>query len=90
MVSVHELASLETEPSGEDLELFQESKEALAIIRCPSCQGLRSIAQRNHKTNALCKDCRSGNVVPRWTFCSFWVERFTQKEIDEMARTIWG
>jgi len=68
---------------------FQEPKE-IALVRCPSCQGLRALSNRNRKSEALCADCRKGNVVPRWTFCTFWVERFTEEEIEEMARAIWG
>ena len=87
---MHELAQVEVDPAGENLEFFQEHKSALSLTRCPSCEGLRGISNRNRETQALCKDCRSGKVIPRWTFCSFWVERFTQEEIDEMANAIWG
>jgi len=29
-------------------------------------------------------------VIPRWTFCTFWVERFTEEEIEQMAKALFG
>jgi hypothetical protein len=73
------------------VEFLQGPKEVeIVLVRCPSCEGLRGIAKRNASTKALCGECRKGNVVPRWTFCGFWVELFSDEEINEMAEAIWG
>lgn len=72
------------------MERFQ-ANVGLALIRCPSCQGLRSASIRRVSTMiALCKECARGEVVPRWKFCSFWVERFSLEEIEEMAVALFG
>lgn len=61
------------------------------MIRCPRCQGLRGVlARAERRQPGECVDCRSGNIVPRWTFCGFWVELFSDDEIEEMAKAIWG
>ena len=39
--------------------------------------------------NAICAECRRGNVVPRTQFHNYWLERFTREEIVEMAKAIW-
>jgi hypothetical protein len=64
--------------------------EEPALVRCPSCLGLRSIAFRNRDTAALCPDCRRGEVVPRETYYVWWLERFSAEECAVMARSIWG
>lgn len=87
---MHELAQVEVDPTGPDVEFFQEHKTALSLTRCPSCDGLRGITNRNRETAALCKDCRSGKVIPRSAFFGFWLEIFTDEEIEEMADAIWG
>ena len=89
---MHELVEVEVYPACENVEFFQGQKEVegLALIRCPSCQGLRGISKRNRKTRALCGDCRSGNVVPRTSFCGYWLELFSEEEIEQMATAIWG
>ena len=90
MESVHELATAETGGPGAYLELLQESKEPLTVIRCPLCQGLRSIAERNAHSGALCSECRRGRVVPRTQYHRYWTERFSREEIESMAKAIWG
>ena len=89
---MHELAALTDELPSENVEFLQEPEALteIVLVRCPSCQGLRGISSRNRKTSALCHDCRKGRVVPRWTFCTFWVERFTEEEIEEMAKALFG
>ena len=42
--------------------------EQLAVVRCPSCLGLRTVAFRNRDTAPLCPDCRAGEVVSRETY----------------------
>lgn len=38
----------------------------------------------------MCGDCREGNVVKKSQYHNYWLSLFTQAEIDEMARAIWG
>ena len=66
-----------------------ESEEA-AVVRCPSCLGLRTVSYRNRDTPALCLDCRRGEVVPRENYYAWWLERFSAEECAAMARAIWG
>ena len=77
--------------TGPDVELFPNRKKVeLVLVRCPSCRGLRAMSVRWADASVMCRECSRGEVVHRWTFCSFWVERFTMEEIDEMASAIWG
>ena len=65
-------------------------REEVAVVRCPSCSGLRTIAYRNRDTDALCPDCRRGDIVRRETYWDWWLERFSAAECAAMARAIWG
>lgn len=90
---MHELVALADDTARENVEFipYQALGEELVMVRCASCKGLRAISARrlaNH--SGRCPECRSGNVVPRWTFCTFWTERFTMEEIRDMAQAIWG
>lgn len=89
---MHELASVEVDPAGPDVEFFQKPKkvEELLIVRCPSCQGLRGVPKRNIATASVCNECRRGHVVPKSQFHNYWTKRFTFEEIQEMAVAIWG
>lgn len=60
------------------------------MIRCPVCDGLRSVDVRWQHSKAPCRECRSGRVVLREHFFGFWLEHFTHQEIEDMARAIWG
>jgi hypothetical protein len=64
-------------------------EEEVAVVRCPSCQGLRSISFRNRDSGALCKDCRRGEVVTVEDFHSYWLERFMLEEIWRIGKEIW-
>jgi len=88
VVSVHELVEVPTDLPGADVERVQA--EALALVRCPSCGGLRSISHRNRGTQARCKDCRKGHVVLKTRYHNYWLERFSLEEIVEMGKAIWG
>ena len=69
----------------------QTLTEELVMVRCPDCQGLRGISIRHARPEpSPCMDCRRGKVVPRWTFCTYWTDRFTMEEIMDMAKAIWG
>lgn len=68
----------------------QAEPEEVAVVRCPSCLGLRTISYRNRATDALCLDCRRGEVVSRVTYWDWWLERFSAAECAAMARAIWG
>lgn len=67
----------------------------MALIRCPSCEGLRTISVRwMSGAGFLCKECSraiktGGEIVHRKDFCAFWSERFTTEEIQMMAEAIW-
>ena len=61
-----------------------------ALVRCPSCLGLRTVSSRNRDTVARCCNCRPGEVVPRETYYTWWLERFSAGECAAMARAIWG
>ena len=63
--------------------------EEVAVVRCPSCSGLRTISYRNRDTDALCLDCRRGEIVRRETYWDWWLERFSAAECAAMARAIW-
>ena len=90
MVSVHELAAVPAGTPEPDLELVQDQAE-VAVVRCPMCKGLRSAHLKHiHRHGKVCKDCRSGRVIHRTQFHNYWTSRFTQDEIDELARSIWG
>ncbi len=71
-----------------EAKTWQEPVET-AVVRCPSCLGLRTLA-RNRDSAALCPDCRRGEVVPRETYHAWWLERFSAEECAAMARSIWG
>ena len=90
MVAVHELAPLPAGTAGPDLFLLQDPPEVI-LVRCPCCQGLRSVSQRHaSRYQGPCRACARGNVIPRSSFCSFWSERFSEEEISTMAQAIWG
>jgi len=55
----------------------------VAVARCSACGGLRTISHRNRSTEALCLDCRRGDVV---SVAAFWLERFSLAEIRAMGR----
>lgn len=48
------------------------------------------LARAERRQPGECVECRAGKVVPRWTFCGFWIELFSDEEIAEMAKAIWG
>ena len=58
--------------------------------RSCACSGLRTISYRSRDTDALCPDCRAGEVVRRETYWDWWLERFSAAECAAMARAIWG
>ena len=64
-------------------------EEGVAVVRCPSCHGLRSISVRNRDSGALCRDCRRGEVVTPEEFFEFWLERFSLAQIRRMGKEIW-
>ena len=68
----------------------QAEPEEVAVVRCPSCSGLRTISYRNRDTDARCLDCRRGEIVRRETYWDWWLERFSAAECAAMARAIWG
>ena len=84
---MHELAQEPPGWSGAHVELVQE---APVTVRCPLCKGLRSLAFRNRNTQAVCPECRKGNVVKRSQYHNYWLQRFSLQEIREMGRAIWG
>ena len=93
MVAVHELAPFPAGIPGADLFLLQDPPEVgeVILVRCPCCQGLRSVSQRHaSRYSGPCRACARGDVIPRSSFCSFWSERFSDEEIETMARAIWG
>ena len=93
MVSVHELAQSAVDPTVTHLELVprRQQVDRIVLIRCPSCKGLRgSFARHRTRQERMCKDCLDGNVIPRKSFMGFWLELFTDDEIEEMAVAIWG
>ena len=51
---------------------------------------MRTVSHRNRGSVAHCPDCRRGEVVPRETFCDWWLEHFSPEECAVMARAIWG
>jgi len=59
-------------------------------VRCPTCDGLRSVDVRNKNTKHSCRDCRSGRIVTREHFFGFWLEHFTHEEIEQMAQALFG
>jgi hypothetical protein len=92
---VHELAASPFHETRPDLELVQgralEVVERLTVIRCPRCKGLRSCWPRHERRRAgLCADCKEGRVVTSEQFFGFWLEHFSNDEIDEMAQAIFG
>ncbi len=60
----------------------------IAVVRCSSCLGLRTVSHRNRGSIALCPDCRRGEVIPRETFYAWWLEQFSAEECAAMARAI--
>lgn len=89
---MHELATVAFKPARKDDLLLQNSKKSrLTVIRCPECGGLRGCLKGHERRQpGRCKECRSGRVVKRADFWAFWLASFTEDEIDEMARAIWG
>jgi len=93
MVAVHELAPLPAGIPGADLFLLQDPPEVgeVILVRCPCCQGLRSVSQRHaSRYSGPCRACARGDVIPRSSFCSFWSERFSEEEIEQMAKALFG
>lgn len=68
------------------------SEEGVALVRCPSCDGLRGVSMRRSRDTALalCPDCMRGNVVTRAEYHQWWLDRFTPEEIRALGRAIWG
>lgn len=88
---MHELAALEELPPRANLELVQNKKSRLTVIRCPMCGGLRGCLKGHERRQpGKCIECRAGRVVKREEFWSFWLEQFTGEEILEMKEAIWG
>lgn len=88
---MHELATVAELPTRAHLELVPSAQGRLSVIRCPSCGGLRSCLKgHENRQSQTCKDCRAGRVVTREEFWSFWLERFSEEEIDLMNEAIWG
>ena len=89
---MHELAAGAADGPGADVVFLQERKvDALIMVRCPMCQGLRPVPRRHVTRNGeVCKDCRSGRVITRTQFHNYWTKRFSTDEIEEMAKAIWG
>lgn len=89
---MYELAAVEAvEACERPVEFPLQSQGSLTVIRCPTCQGLRGCLKGHERRQPReCIECREGRVVPRWTFCGFWIELFSADEIGEMARAIWG
>lgn len=83
-----ELAEIQADGPEPYLELVPPTKEVV-LVRCPICDGLREISARRARLARPCRDCRSGRIVLRSEFYSFWLERFSDEEIAEMARAIW-
>ena len=91
MVSMHELAEIETDGSGPDVEFVQGKTDEVVVVRCPSCKGLRGISARHVSRNGkLCTDCKGGKVIKKSQFHNYWTARFSTEEIQEMASAIWG
>lgn len=92
MVPVHELATKPASLACADLDPEpRQAVEAVILVRCPSCQGLRGVSRRHVTRNGgICVDCRHGRVVPRAHFYGYWTIRFTMDEIAEMSKAIWG
>ena len=42
------------------------------------------------EASPYCVDCRRGDIYTREIFYAFWRERFTDTEIAEMSRAIFG
>lgn len=71
--------------------LVQEPKkyvEEIVLVRCPSCLGLRGVSKRHASRTHRCKECKRGKVIRREEFWEWWLERFTQQEINEMAEAL--
>lgn len=85
MVALPELAA------GADSLLLPSAQGRLTVIRCPSCGGLRGCLKGHERRQpGKCKECRRGRVIKREQFWDFWLESFSDDEIGEMARAIWG
>ena len=68
-----------------------QTAESVEVVRCPTCKGLRGVAARHlTRQDRICPDCRRGKVILRSQYHNYWLKRFTQEEIEEMGRAIWG
>ena len=91
MVSVHELAEIETDGSGPNLEFVQGKTDEVVVVRCPTCKGLRGVSARHVLRNGKkCADCKRGKVIKKSQFHNYWTARFSMEELEEMANAIWG
>lgn len=86
---MYELAE-EAFDAGRPRLLLVQDREKIELVRCPCCDGLRSISVRQRKSTANCPDCRRGDVYRREIFHSFWLEHFSHEEIVEMSRALFG
>jgi hypothetical protein len=67
-----------------------EQRTEIIVVRCLSCDGLRAVEERQARRQTMCKQCAGGRVVPRSAFFDFWRSRFTDEELEQMARAIWS
>lgn len=69
----------------------------VVTVRCDLCGGPQEITDRQYRRRQQegrpyhCSLCRRTTVhPPNQTHKNFWLNRFSQDEINEMARAIWG
>jgi len=67
-------------------------EEPVVLLRCPSCDGLRSVSARTarRREGTVCAQCAKGRVVTRADLFDYWLQRFSLEEIRELAFGIWG
>ncbi len=87
---MHELAAVEAGVEITNVQLFPRTT-SISVTRCPSCGGLRSVSERRaRESGGRCMDCRKGKVIRIEEFYDFWFSSFSQEEIEDMARAMWG
>ena len=92
---MYELVEIEADTENADFESFQSQKarrsEGVVLVYCPSCGNPHVLSARHARRHTVCKPCSHGrSQEPISAYYSFWLERFSREEIQQMAKAIWG
>ena len=69
----------------------QRDDEGIGVFHCVVCNYPQVVSARQARRAKVCRSCSNGHAPePKETYYKFWLDRFTRKELREMAINIWG